>query len=311
MMSPAEIENTLRYHLDLLLPKHTTREVYEYATLPGGKLFRPSLVWSVLCDIDPVLYSQSLLNKNSPHALLASAVEFHHSYTLLHDDLPCMDDDTVRRGKPCTHLIYGQWQALLAGDGLLNLSYQLLSKIKHQRSLELIQFFSWSLGPKGLIHGQVLDLSEEMTKNLPNTLRTHELKTARLIQVAILGSAMLSNSKNRKREKSLWKFSRLLGINFQLIDDLTELSEDVLSAHELAVNPWLHHTEDVYLETLKSLEKFNQLSLELKLVNTNKIISEYYEKMLLIITSKKETIEKHLNKKIDLVPVIFLIKNFS
>ena len=311
MMSPAEIENTLRYHLDLLLPKHTTREVYEYATLPGGKLFRPSLVWSVLCDIDPVLYSQSLLNKNSPHALLASAVEFHHSYTLLHDDLPCMDDDTVRRDKPCTHLVYGEWQALLAGDGLLNLSYQLISKSRHSRALEVLRFFSWALGPKGLIHGQVLDLSNEMTISIENTLRTHELKTARLIQVSILGSAMQTVNKNTQLEKKLWKYSRLLGINFQLIDDLCELSEAELSEHEKSVNPWLHHTEQAFNETTKSLQKFNQLSFELKLLNTNRIIGEYYKKMLSIITSNQATIETHLNKKIDLIPIILLIKNFS
>ena len=64
-MSPLEIENTLRYHLEHLLPHHESSEVYEYATLPGGKLFRPSLVWSALRDLDPVLYSQSILNKNS------------------------------------------------------------------------------------------------------------------------------------------------------------------------------------------------------------------------------------------------------
>ena len=120
-MSPEEIENTLSYHLDLLLPHHKSREVYEYATLPGGKLFRPCLVWSILYDLDPTLYKKSVQDKNSSHAKLASAVEFHHSYTLLHDDLPCMDDDTIRRGKACTHLVFGQWQALLAGDGLLNL----------------------------------------------------------------------------------------------------------------------------------------------------------------------------------------------
>ncbi|MBC7540916.1 MAG: polyprenyl synthetase family protein [Bacteriovorax sp.] len=312
-MSPLEIENTLRYHLDLLLPHHKTREVYEYATLPGGKLFRPSLVWSTLSDIDPVQYLQSINDKNSSHALLASAVEFHHSYTLIHDDLPCMDDDTVRRGKACTHLVYGEWQALLAGDGLLNLSYQLLCKSKHERILDLMRFFSWALGPKGLIHGQVMDLSEEMTKSFENTLRTHELKTARLIQVAILGSSMLTSTKNTKREKNLWKFSKHLGINFQLIDDLSELSEETLSEHETAVNPWLHHTEETYLETIKSLEKFNLLSLELMLTNTNKIISEYYQKMLSIITLKQVTIEKHLNKnkKIDLFPVILLLKQFS
>jgi geranylgeranyl pyrophosphate synthase len=310
-MSPSEIENTLRYHLDLLLPQHATKKVYEYATLPGGKLFRPSLVWSILSDLDPKLYSQAILNKNSPHSLLASAVEFHHSYTLLHDDLPCMDNDTVRRGKPCTHLVFGEWQALLAGDGLINLSYQLLSKSNHPRAMEVFRFFSWALGPKGLIQGQVLDLSKEMTYSIDDTIRTHELKTARLIQVAILCSAMQTLTKNSKVEKKLWKFSKLLGINFQLIDDLCELSEQDLSVHESDVNPWLHHTELTYKETILSLKNFNQLSLELKLPNTNKIIIEYYEKMHSIITKNQVTIEKHLKNKIDLFPIILLIKTFS
>lgn len=313
-MSPLQIENTMRFHLDLLLPHHQIREVYEYATLPGGKLFRPCLVWSILKDLNPAQYDKSIINKNSPHALLASAVEFHHSYSLIHDDLPCMDDDSTRRGKPCTHIAFGEWKALLAGDGLINLSYQLISKSRHERSLDVLRFFSWAMGPKGLIHGQVLDLSEEMTKSMENTLRTHELKTARLIQSAILGSALFSSSsKNFALEKKLWKFSRLLGINFQLIDDLSELAEEKLGEHEIAVNPWLKHTDQTYIETIKSLEHFNLLSRDLKLDNTNKIITEYYQKMLSIITLNQATIEAHLDKykRIDLVPVILLMKNFS
>lgn len=310
-MSPIEIENTLRYHLSMLLPHHKTREVYEYATLPGGKLFRPCLVWSTLKDLNPTLFLNSTNNKNSPHALLASAVEFHHSYTLIHDDLPCMDDDTMRRGKPCTHIVYGQWQALLAGDGLLNLSYQLIAKSNNPRTLELLRFFSWALGPKGLIHGQVLDLSHEMTLSLENTLRTHELKTARLIQAAILGSAILSGNKDTQREKKLWKYSRLLGINFQLIDDLSELAEENLSDHELSVNPWLHHPEKTLNETLRALETFNKLSLDLKLLNTNKIVSEYYQKMLSIIEVNQSRIESHLKSKLNILPIILLMKNFS
>lgn len=309
-MDSVQLEKNLRTHLLCHLPHHKISEVYEYATLPGGKLFRPNLVWSILTDLDPNLYQKSKHNISSPHALLASAVELHHSYTLIHDDLPCMDDDTMRRGKPCTHIVYGQWQALLAGDGLINISYQLLSKIKHARTLELIRFFSWALGPKGLIHGQVLDLSHEMTLNFENTLRTHELKTARLIQVAILGSAVLCSEKNYEREKKLWKYSRLLGINFQLIDDLSELAEETLTAHEMDVNPWLLQTEIAYQSTLASLEAFNQLSLDLALPETNKIIKDYYQKMHSIITSKRDVIEMHLNKKIDLVPVLLLIEKF-
>ena len=308
-ISKKEIELTLLAHLDRLLPHHSIREVYHYAVLPAGKLFRPGLVWSILFDLNPDLYQKSMTNRYSAHALLASAVELHHSYTLIHDDLPCMDDDSERRGKPSTHKAFGEWQALLVGDGLLNLSYQLISKCNHPRAIELIRFFSWALGPKGLIHGQVLDLSLEMGQTFDNTIRTHELKTARLIQVSILGSAILAGNET-SREKKLWKFSKLLGVNFQLIDDLSELAEEVLSEHERSVNPWLHNLELTYASTLKSLEVFQKLSQELKLVSTRQIVIQYYQAMLLIITKKQEVIEKNLHKKIDLSPVILLMKNF-
>lgn len=311
-MQSAQIEKMLTHHLVRNLPNHKVLDVYLYASLPGGKLFRPHLVWSVFQDLNPSLYETSSQDLNSNHSKLSSGVEFHHTYTLLHDDLPCMDNDLTRRGKPCTHIVYGEWQALLAGDGLLNISYQLLSKVKHPRSQDLFKLFSWALGPKGLIHGQVMDLNHEMTENFQNTLRTHELKTARLIQVAMLGSAIIANPiPNYALEKKLWKYSRLLGVNFQLIDDLSELAEKKLSEHELDVNPWLHFSKDSFEETLRGLEQFAKLSKELKLSNTDKIVKDYYAKMLSVIAPNKEIIDSHLKEKLDLAPVIFMMQTFG
>ncbi len=304
------LENNLRNHLDLTLPRHSIKEVYSYAILPAGKLFRPHLVWSILNDLNPLLFNESLNNKFSAHALFASAVEFHHCYTLLHDDLPCMDDDTLRRGKTCTHLVYGEWKALLAGDGLLNISYQLLCKIKNSRVHEVMTFFSWALGPKGLIHGQVLDLSQEMTLNFENISKTHELKTSRLIQVAILGSALLATSKERSLEKKLWRFSKLLGINFQFIDDLTELCVVNISIHEKNVNPWINFQEKTNIELTKNLFEFNKLALDLNLKNTNQIISQYYLEMSKKLTAGKKEIEKHLKNENSILPIVLLLNNF-
>ena len=321
-MISLEIENTLKEHLNHLLPHHVASETYRYAVLPGGKLFRPHLVWSLFHDINPNAYKVSLQIKQKTklaHSLLASAVEFHHSYTLIHDDLPCMDDDTIRRGKPCTHLVYGEWQALLAGDGLLNLSYQLLSKSTHPKTLDVLKFFSWGLGPKGLIHGQVLDLSGEMTHNFESTLRTHELKTARLIQIAILGSAIFSQDQNFNLtfsiKKKLWKFSLRLGIIFQFIDDLSELIEEHLSPHELKVNPWLNFPRTTQSEILIYLKEFQILNFELQLSETQKIIQDYYQKMLMLIENNKNQIEKNIelirNEKIDILPIILVMKDFG
>lgn len=313
MMQNALIEKMLGHHLLKSLPHHKVSEVYFYASLPGGKFFRPNLVWSIFQDLNPKAFTALHTDMNSNHALLASAVELHHTYTLIHDDLPCMDNDLERRGKPCTHIAFGEWQALLAGDGLLNISYQLLSKIKNSpRAFDLFKFFSWALGPKGLIHGQVLDLSHEMTLDFKTLVRTHELKTARLIQVAILGSAVLAiDEKNTEKEKKLWKYSRLLGINFQLIDDLSELHTDVLSAHEQDVNPWIHFSKETLNETVNGLREFELLSQELELKNTNKIVSVYYKKMLSIMVPNLENLNKHTKGMLDLAPVILIMQTFG
>ncbi len=318
MIETLQIEKMITHHLNLSLPHHQMRDVYFYAVLPGGKFFRPGLVWSVACDLNESNFDQAKSNFQSNHALLASSVELHHTYTLLHDDLPCMDNDLIRRNKPCTHIAYSEWQALLAGDGLLNISYQLISKMKHPRALELLKLFSWACGPKGLIHGQSLDLSHEMSLSFQNILRTHELKTARLIQVAILGSALLSSespnrSPNRSLEKKLFSYSKFLGINFQLIDDLSELVDNDLSPHELEVNPWLKFTHETLQTTLELLVKFEDLRVELSMLKeTNKVVSDYYKKMINIMEPKIEVISGHLRKeKVDILPVILLMKNFS
>jgi len=313
MIKSEHIEKMITHHLQKSLPHHKIRDVYFYATLPGGKFFRPGLVWSIAQDLNHDLFNKSKKDDISNHALLASSVELHHTYTLLHDDLPCMDDDKVRRGKPCTHIAFGEWQALLAGDGLLNVSYQLISKMKHPRSMDLLKFFSWACGPKGLIHGQTLDLSLEMSESFENILRTHELKTARLIQVAILGSALLSfDNKNLKLEKNLFKYSKLLGINFQLLDDLSELADHEVSEHEFQVNPWLKFPKETYRVTSGNLGQFNHIKkLIPELTNTNLVVEEYYQKMISKFELNLNAVNKHLNHEIDILPLIFLMKSFS
>lgn len=310
-MEAAKIESMIIHHLNRALPHHKMRDVYFYAVLPAGKFFRPSLVWSIAKDLNYSLFNLSIDNINSNLALLSSSVELHHAYTLIHDDLPCMDNDLVRRGKACTHIAYGEWQALLAGDGLLNVSYQLIAKMNHPRVQELLKLYSWATGPKGLIHGQSLDLSHEMTESFTNTIRTHELKTARLIQVSILGSALLAMPQsNRSVEKKLFAYARLLGINFQLIDDLSELASTKLSQHEIDVNPWLKFSAESLNTCIDNLKKFEALSVDLNLKSTNSIVNKYYEKMLGEIEPNVQRIHEHLKNKTDLAPVIFLMKNF-
>lgn len=309
-MNSEQIEKTLIKHLIKNTPDHKLREVYLYALFPGGKFFRPKLVWSILRDLNESLYKNSINDLNSAHSFFSSAVEIHHAYTLLHDDLPSMDNDLIRRNKPSTHVAFGEWQALLAGDGLLNLSYQLIAKINNPRTLELIRFFSWSMGPKGLIFGQALDLSCEMTKSFENTLKTHELKTAKLIHSAILGSALLAGEKDSFLEKKLSHFSILLGVNFQFLDDLTELTEKNISPHERSVNPWLSFPEETQKKVLQNLEKFEEVSKKLKLENTNFLVSEYYKKILETLEDNLEILGINIKQDKFLVPLIFRLKTF-
>src|SRR4051812_30141025 len=174
------LEDSLRSALLKSTTHPEFRSLLEYAVLPPGKLFRPKLVEAIALDIDQ--------NFSRPHAHLATAIELHHAYTLVHDDLPSMDNDIMRRGKPTVHAQFGEWKAILGGDALLVESFRVLHQIEHQYASRVFKFFTWATGAKGLLLGQYLDLSAKGNLTLRETLRIHELKTARLIQAATVGS---------------------------------------------------------------------------------------------------------------------------
>lgn len=297
----------LQTHLEAALPDHKISESYKYAVLPAGKLFRPLLVIAMANDNGLT----SDLKIDSNHAYLASAVEIHHAYTLVHDDLPCMDDDDFRRGRPSLHKKYNEWIAVLAGDGLLNISYELLTNIHSTNTVEVIKYFSESLGPKGLIHGQVLDLSEEMNESIEKLLLTHKLKTARLIQVSLVGSYLLSNPTKKRTDSEVKEVETLgedLGIAFQLIDDLSELAESKLSQHEAAVNPWPKQSGLCTEELLQRLKRIEAVCSELKLQNTKQVIDIYYKKMKKIIDAGEDNLLENIGttsfRESGLVPIM-------
>jgi len=308
------IEDNLRSHVEWITPNHLIKNVYIYATLPAGKLFRPQLSLAAAIDFATSKYlkTENLFNKKSNHAMLASALEMHHAYTLIHDDLPCMDNDDIRRGKPSTHKQFNEWKALLAGDGLLNGSYQLISKINSPYTQTILQLFSWALGPKGLIHGQVLDLSGEMKENFDQLIKTHELKTGRLIQLSLVAGHLLipdtscSSSDRYRSSITLAKLGFHTGILFQLLDDLSELA-DPLNEHEKSINPWLNFGMESYQTLLNSLNKSHQLLINHKLTSIHSTMKLYYTKMLTQIEPNISSIQavlKVANKNINLSPVI-------
>lgn len=290
------LEANLASHLNDWVPaQHALREAYFYACLPAGKLFRPKLAIGVFESQDQKLdVTKELSDPRSALSLLCSAIEIHHAYTLVHDDLPAMDDDDMRRGKLSTHKKFGHWQAILVGDGLLNISYALLATIPHKHSSNLIRLSGKMLGPKGLIHGQVLDLSHEMNLSFQQCRETHFNKTARLIQFSMLGAELIKQEQNPSIK--LWKkwlrFGESLGLLFQFLDDLTELSEKKLSAHEGEINPWISFWTETLDETVKQLD---QLKNHQELIQPM-ALTGYFEKIQKIVKNDLETILGHLKK---------------
>jgi geranylgeranyl pyrophosphate synthase len=282
------------------------KEIYEYALLPAGKLFRSQLLWCVFGDLTNNLIqkAQTLVSPN--HQLLSAAIEIHHSYTLIHDDMPCMDNDDYRRGKLSTHKKYGEWKALLIGDGLLNMSYQILSQIQHPKINELLKLFSQSCGHLGLVYGQYLDLNVSSSpSSFKNIRKIHQLKTGKLFECAIMGSYLLSDKDELETKQKLKIISSSIGELFQFLDDLTELSEIDLETHEVEVNPWLSFYDETIKETLLLLKKTNS-NLE-SFDQTRLTIKKYFEKIRLYLLSNKTQVLRFIKKE-DLNPLILALE---
>lgn len=216
------------------LPQKNVFHAMRYTICGGGKRIRPVLTAAV-CD---------MLGGNITDAIkVGCAIECIHNYSLIHDDLPCMDNDDLRRGRPTCHKVFEENIALLAGDSLLNIAFELLSDIKRYESLDtdriikIIREISAASGAYGMIGGQVIDLenennsdfSEEELKNL------HSLKTGRLIRVSAVCGCICANICDSSDDtyKKVEEFSEILGLAFQIKDDIL----DVIGDRELLGKP--------------------------------------------------------------------------
>ncbi len=226
MSAAIDWEAQLARRLNRATPDAAVREVLHYAVLPAGKLFRPRLLEALATDLHADM--EEILP-------WGCALELHHAYSLVHDDLPCMDNDLVRRGKPSTHVQFGQWRALLAGDALLALSYATLEELTHMQAPLLRKLFHWATGAQGLILGQWIDLAGG-APDPARLMRMHELKTARLMQLACAGAFVLADVDGLKAPLRL---GASIGLAFQLLDDLDDISSPEHAPHEDEVNPFL------------------------------------------------------------------------
>jgi geranylgeranyl diphosphate synthase type II len=207
--------------LNRLLPAERTEpptihKAMRYSILAGGKRIRPALCLAA-CD--------AVAGKPSLAMPLACAVECIHTYSLIHDDLPCMDDDDLRRGRPTNHKVFGEGIAVLAGDALLTHAFILVARVQPPRpytTQQLVTELAFAAGSERLIAGQVQDLEGENKKlSLADVKRTHLNKTGALIIAAIRLGAMAGGATTSEL-KRLTRYGQDLGLAFQVIDDVLD-----------------------------------------------------------------------------------------
>lgn len=196
-------------------------EAMRYCLFSGGKRFRPILA----------IGAAEALGKPGQLALSAAcAYEMIHCFSLAHDDLPCMDDDDERRGKPTTHKVYGEASALLAGDGLSIWAFheiaQLPEGVPAEVGLRLVRDLAMASGHPGMVGGQVIDMAAREVEMTPAFLESiHRAKTGALIRGAVRAGAMLAGATESQLE-SLSKYGELVGLVFQMTDDILDAEED-------------------------------------------------------------------------------------
>ncbi len=198
------------------------REAMTYSLLAGGKRLRPVLLlwtWQALLAKD----SKELPDPTADVMLAACALECLHTYSLIHDDLPAMDDDTLRRGRPTCHVAFGEATAILAGDGLQSLGFAWLARGCGNRARPVLIRVAQAIGPAGMVGGQQLDLEAEGRPVIgEDVARIHSLKTGGLLAVSLTTGAALAGAD----DSALSDFHRAgleLGLAFQGADDLLDL----------------------------------------------------------------------------------------
>jgi geranylgeranyl diphosphate synthase type II len=211
-------------------------EAMRYSLLSGGKRLRALLTIAAAESIywgSAVQLSSPALDCVEAVMPLAAAIEMVHAMSLIHDDLPCLDNDDLRRGKPTNHKVYGEAMALLAGDGLLTLATEVLiaqsdAHLPRQNLLDVALELSRATGPSGMVGGQVKDLQftgSEEEIDLAVVQSIHAGKTGALIRFALWSPAKLLGAP-RKQLDSLWRLGEIIGLAFQITDDLLDVTGD-------------------------------------------------------------------------------------
>ncbi len=250
------VEDSLKALLGerILPPEQNLQRFWEcmnYSLLSGGKRFRPVLS----------LLTAKALDKPLDQALpMAVAAELIHTYSLIHDDLPVMDNDDLRRGKPTNHKVYGDAQALLAGDALLTMAFEVLAESKSSYLRSAVRLLSRAAGAIGMVGGQVLDIASQ---NPDEALleEIHERKTGALIRVSVEGTAALLGALPEQIEE-LALYGDSLGLAFQLADDIQDFNpnkpEKINFASRLGLEETKRRLELASEAALEALKNFDE-----------------------------------------------------
>ncbi|MGL6057727.1 MAG: polyprenyl synthetase family protein [Culicoidibacterales bacterium] len=188
-----------------------------YSLLAGGKRIRPLLT---------IATAQAFGLSSEQVYPLAAAIEMIHTYSLIHDDLPAMDNDDLRRGKPTNHIVFGEATAILAGDALLTESFQQLAHVQAEPTtiVQLMQTLAACAGGEGMVGGQSLDLAAEQKQvPLAQLQEIHHLKTGRMIEIAVVGAAMVAQA-SKSTLALLQTYAQAIGLAFQIQDDILDVT---------------------------------------------------------------------------------------
>ncbi|QBA74519.1 polyprenyl synthetase family protein [Lacticaseibacillus paracasei] len=225
------VEQTLDEQLAAVANPHL-RAAMVYSVEAGGKRLRPLLLLSVVAMYDGVI---------ADALPAAAALEYVHTYSLIHDDLPAMDDDDLRRGKPTNHKQFGEALAILAGDALLTDAFAILSRQYPEKGVACVQILAEAAGSNGMVGGQVLDMDGENEQYHLETLkRMHEAKTGALIQAAIAMGGLFVTIPETD-QTALGDFSAAFGLGFQIKDDINDVTKTTAELGKTADKDVIEH----------------------------------------------------------------------
>ncbi|ANZ22654.1 geranyl transferase [Buchnera aphidicola (Diuraphis noxia)] len=267
-MYKCRVNKRLYYILNKLpFQKYNLLKAMKYSMFSGGKRLRPCLVYGI-----GRMFTVNLITLD----VISSAIECIHIYSLIHDDLPCMDNDSLRRGKNSCHIEYNEYISLLAGDAFQSLSFNILSNsimpgVSNYKRLNMISELSNSIGSSGMCIGQMLDLEKK-------TITDHNLESINLYKTALLirSSVRLAYFASRNRSKSILQildsFAICIGLAFQIKDDIIDFKNDSCSVIK-NIKHAEHKIKDLYEKAFLALKSLKKKDFNIKfLENLTKFI---------------------------------------